>query len=112
MTFLRSILDSVRLFKPKPLLEDIPPRDVVIPLKAAMGLAVRGKWVSVQGRVGIITELSDADSIVVDFVDPTTGFTTETARVSIGLCSVAKWDQIPECRRGISREAGEAKGYF
>jgi hypothetical protein len=109
MTFLQSIARSLGI---KPILEDIPPGLVNIPLKAAMGLAVRGKWVSVQGRVGIISELSSADSITVDYVDPVTGYTTESARVSIGLCSVAKWDQIPECRRGISQEAGQAKGYF
>jgi hypothetical protein len=107
MISLRKILNSINPFP-----VDIPPREVNIPLSAAMILARRGKWVSVQGRVGIISELSSNDTITVDYVDPVTGYTTETARVSIGLCSVAKWEQIPESRRGISREAGEALGYF
>jgi hypothetical protein len=76
-------------------------------------VATKGKWVSVQGRVGIISEVSSSDTVTVAYVDPENGTTTEFARVSIGLCAVASFRQIPACRRGdMTVEAAAGLGYF
>jgi hypothetical protein len=90
------------------------PADLQLQLFPSNGIIVRpGKWVSVQGRVGIISEVSSFDTVSVDYVDAETGATTESARVSIGLCAVAAARQIPECRKvGLTAPELAALGYF
>lgn len=107
------MMNPLAWLKPKPRFEDIPPREVPLELSSPRTIvAVRGKWVSVQGRVGIISSIINHDTVVVDYVDPISGVTTESTRVSIGLCALALYRQIPECRRNISREDAELLGYM
>jgi hypothetical protein len=107
-----SLFDFLKL---KPFLVDLPPppsqSTQLLPRYTVV--ASKGKWVSVQGRVGILSQFVNHDTVIVDFVDPITGATTERAQTSIGMCANATAAQIPECRKvGLTSQDLAGLGYF
>lgn len=73
-------------------------------------LLQRGKWVNFQDRIGIVTDVSNAAYIVIDFVDAN-GITVETGKAPPGLVRLAKLMEIPALRRPDSA-VGQSLGYF
>jgi hypothetical protein len=69
------------------------------------------KWVTHQGAVGIITDTSDFGFAWVDFVD-SSGLTTLSLKVPVQEISLARYDNIPPSRMGISRDAARGLGYM
>ncbi len=71
----------------------------------------RGKWVCVQGEIGIVSQILGPDTIIVDYVD-VNGETIMSKITSVGLCVLATYAQIPAKRMGISREEAAQLGYL
>lgn len=69
-----------------------------------------GMWVTYADKyTGVLFKL---DAVCeVHMVDPTTGLTTDVQRIPIGSLRQAKWKEIPEVRRKISKEKGLELGY-
>lgn len=69
-----------------------------------------GMWVmSPDQRQGIIYKIGE--TCEVHIVDTSTGETKESLSCPLGGLRQLKWAEIPECRRGITKEQGEALGY-
>jgi hypothetical protein len=64
--------------------------------KYSLGNLRNNRWVTVEGKIGIVTSLGPELSTV-DFTDEE-GNTTHTLRVPTGLLALAKWRQIPAAR--------------
>jgi len=70
----------------------------------------KGMWVINQEQEPSIL-WTVGDSCVIHVVSKTTGETVKECSVSLNELRQARWEEIPECRRGITKEAGEALGY-
>ena len=69
-----------------------------------------GMWVVASGnRVGVLYKLGDPCEV--HLVNPTTGETTNQISCQLTELRQAKFGEIPECRRGITKERAEALGY-
>jgi len=70
----------------------------------------QGMWVVTQeGKIGILYKL--ADQCAIHIVSRGTGETIEELLIPLTGLRQATWGEIPECRRGITKEQGEALGY-
>lgn len=70
----------------------------------------KGMWVVYAGDVGVLYDITPAYAEV-HLVDVATGLTIKEVRPAISALRQAKWLEIPDCRRGIEREAGRELGY-
>ena len=70
----------------------------------------KGMWVMNQDQEPCILWVL-GDPCTVHVIDKITGETIKECTVSINDLRQARWGEIPECRRGITKEAGEALGY-
>lgn len=67
-------------------------------------------WVQTQqNQTGILFVLGE--TCEVHLVNRTTGETIQSIQVPLGELRQAKWGEIPECRRGITKKQAEALGY-
>jgi hypothetical protein len=71
----------------------------------------RGKWVKVDGKVGIITDTSSGNVIGIDHTDEV-GATTHTKYYPVGQVQIAKLMDIPGPRRPIDRDQATSLGYY
>lgn len=69
-----------------------------------------GMWVILEGEVGILAELYES-SVNFHKVNPQTGETVSEHVVPFEALRQARWGEIPECRRGFTREAAAELGY-
>jgi hypothetical protein len=105
MTFLNKLYD--RLMPPA-----VPSDTPMISVPAHVILRPQ-KWVMVQGEIGIVSQILSGDQIIVDMVNAEDGTTIKRRQVSVALCALARWDQIPECRKvGFSKEEAARIGYI
>jgi hypothetical protein len=113
MTFLNKFMDKL---VSKPIIVDTPPNELREPPMISIPARIilkPGKWVMVQGEIGLVSQLLDGDQIVVDMVNVDDGTTRYRKQISIALCTLARWAEIPECRKiGFSREDAFKLGYF
>lgn len=93
--------------RPLPLVAE----EVRVPGLIVPGLVVLQpkKWVTVKGRVGIVTSIDSSGYVKVDLVDKD-GYTVETIRRPVGQVSLARYLEIPESRRG-DQVVAATKGY-
>ena len=98
--------------------EEVPVQSVVFePAAVAAPLprgVRRGMWVTVGGELpaGIVTGPgSYPHEVLVDFVSPDNGV-LDTKTVPLEFLRQAKWEQIPESRRGITPEQARRLGYI
>lgn len=69
-----------------------------------------GMWVvASSNRIGVL--FSIGDSCLVHLVDRQSGETVEQISCPITELRQAKYGEIPECRRGITKQQAEALGY-
>jgi len=66
-------------------------------------------WVIYEGKPAILFSLDSP--CIIHFVDPESGETIETTSVELSALRQATYDEIPQIRRGISREAAKELGY-
>lgn len=57
------------------------------------------KWVTVKGKIGIVTAIDASSYVKVALVKPD-GTNLEDIRVPVGEVKLARYLEIPECRRG------------
>lgn len=69
----------------------------------------QGMWVVYKSRIGILFKLDDICEV--HLVDGQTGETVEQITSPLSGLRQAKWVEIPECRRNITREKGAELGY-
>jgi hypothetical protein len=67
-------------------------------------------WVMTPKGIGIMFKMGTPCCI--HLVNPENGLTIEPWFFPIGQLRQAKWEEIPECRRMISREKGRRLGYM
>jgi len=73
----------------------------------------RLKWVMHGDRIGIIYELDAAGFAIVHYVEPETGQTVAANKVRCGELRLARFHEIPECRKvGMSPMYAATLGYF
>jgi hypothetical protein len=80
------------------------------PIYMPPAIFTRGKWVMVQNDVGIISDVSNMNHFVIDFVLGD-GTTSHRKQVEIGSVRLARLLDIPECRRP-EPEIGAGLGYI
>lgn len=99
--------DTSAAIKPVPLLtEEVRVPGLIVP---GMVLLKPKKWVSIQGKIGIVTAIDSSGYVKVDLTDKD-GFTVGTIRVAVGQVKLAKYLEIPESRRG-DQVLAATKGY-
>lgn len=81
-------------------------KEIVVPINKAWR---KGMWVIHDSRPAIIFVLGAISEI--HYVDAKTGTTVGSAQVSVDSLRQAHYDEIPEVRRGISRERAKELGY-
>jgi len=70
----------------------------------------QGMWVVTQnGKIGILYRLDE--QCCVHIVSRDKGETIEELTLPLTELRQATWNEIPECRRGITKEQAEALGY-
>lgn len=67
-----------------------------------------GMWVMYDGEAHILYKL---DPVTIHSVNKETGETTGEKQVPLESLSQAHYDEIPECRRKITREQAKELGY-
>lgn len=100
---------------PKVQVADVAPQApvLIIPGMAQNVLLKRLKWVVCKSHVGIVTELDSSGFAKIDFVSRQDGTTVASDRIRCSELRLAKFDEIPECRRGnLTREYAATLGYF
>ena len=70
-----------------------------------------GMWVVDEANKPAIIYSMVPDSIVIHYINKNTGETVEQQTVSYTSVRQAKFGEIPECRRMITKEKAEALGY-
>lgn len=70
----------------------------------------RGMWGVLDGQVGVIHEFKGQD-IMFHHVDRETGFTTKEEQISSLRVRQAKFEEIPPCRWGLTRDDAVRLGY-
>ena len=68
-----------------------------------------GMWVMFEGQVAILVSLDSPAKI--HMVDVNTGETVEQKTVGFDSLRQAVWEEIPQCRRNISKEQAKELGY-
>jgi len=69
-----------------------------------------GMWVvTQQGKIGVLVSVTSP--CIIHTVDKQDGTTLECITLDINNLRQALWEEIPECRRGITQEQGKALGY-
>ena len=69
------------------------------------------KWVTHQGRIAIVTDLSSAGTAVIHLVN-SIGETVSEERVAVGELMLAKHLEIPEARRPADPTISAGLGYM
>lgn len=69
-----------------------------------------GMWVVLDNEIGIIAQFFDS-SVNFHKVNSKTGETVSEQIVPFEALRQARWEEIPECRRGFTREAAAELGY-
>lgn len=82
------------------------PKQVTVPISKAWR---QGMWVMCNDKPAILFKLGEP--CIVHFVDSQTGETVEAKEVSVYALRQCRYDEIPECRRMISKERAEELGY-
>lgn len=72
---------------------------------------VPGKWVTADGKIGIVTDTSSGNVIGVDHVDAD-GFTTIRKYYPVGQVLIAKLLEIPAPRRPSNNSQAHSLGYY
>lgn len=104
---------------PAPVVHEITPQVSLVETrfptlaKASLTLLGKLKWVMHADRIGIIYELDAAGFAVVHYVNPATGQTVAACKVRCGELRLARFTEIPECRKvGMSPMYAATLGYF
>jgi len=98
-------------FKKAPLPNPVlTPQDVQL-VRAPAAVIIRPrKWVTHGGRVGIIASIPNESAVEVHWVN-SQGVTVEAERLHPGNLKIARYEEIPECRRPADRAEAACLGY-